>query len=82
MALIWSSDDAWALIEPHLSRKQSWTRRMYEWQVISGIMHVLKGACPWFSCPADYGSSTTVYNRVNRESRRGFWLTLLISTES
>jgi transposase len=28
-------------------------------------------------CPAEYGPSTTVYNRFNRWSRRGFWLKLL-----
>ncbi len=27
--------------------------------------------------PADYGQSTTIYNRFNRSSRRGFWLKLL-----
>ncbi len=27
--------------------------------------------------PTDYGPSTTVYNRFNRWSRRGFWLKLL-----
>src|SRR3546814_1568215 len=28
-------------------------------------------------CPADDGPSTTVYNRFNRWSRRGFWTKLL-----
>jgi len=31
--------------------------------VISGILHVLKVGCRWCDCPADYGPSTTVYNR-------------------
>jgi transposase len=45
--------------------------------VISGILHVLKVGCRWCDCPAEYGPSTTVYNRFNRWSRRGFWLKLL-----
>ena len=38
---------------------------------------MLKVGCRWCDCPADYGPSTTVYNRFNRWSRRGFWLKLL-----
>lgn len=45
--------------------------------MISGILHVLKVGCRWCDCPVDYGPSTTVYNRFNRWSRRGFWLQLL-----
>jgi transposase len=45
--------------------------------VISGILHVLKIGCRWQDCPAEYGPSTTVYNRFNRWSRRRFWLNLL-----
>ncbi len=45
--------------------------------MISGILHVLKAGCRWCDCPADCGPSTTVYNRFNRWSHRGFWLKLL-----
>lgn len=45
--------------------------------MISGILHVLKVGCLWCDCPTDYGPSTTVYNRFNRWSCRGFWLKLL-----
>lgn len=38
---------------------------------------MLKVGCRWCDCPAEYGPSTTVYNRFNRWSHRGFWLTLL-----
>ena len=38
---------------------------------------MLKVGCRWCDCPTDYGPSTTVYNRFNRWSRRGFWLKLL-----
>ena len=77
MALFWLSDEAWSSIEPHLPKNQSGARRVDDRRVISGILHVLKAGCRWCDCPADYGPSTTVYNRFNRGSRRGFWLKLL-----
>lgn len=77
MALFWLSDDAWAAIESHLPKNQPGARRVDDRRVISGILHVLKVGCRWCDCPAAYGPSTTVYNRFNRWSRRGFWLKLL-----
>jgi transposase len=77
VALFWLSDEAWAAIEPHLPRNQPGARRVDDRRVISGILHVLKVGCRWCDCPTDYGPSTTVYNRFNRWSRRGFWLKLL-----
>jgi transposase len=77
MALFWLSDEAWAVIEPHLPKNQPGARRVDDRRVISGILHVLKVGRRWCDCPADYGPSTTVYNRFNRWSRRGFWLKLL-----
>ena len=76
-SLFWLSDEAWAAIEPHLPKNQPGARRVDDRRVISGILHVLKIGCRWCDCPADYGPSTTVYNRFNRWSRRGFWLKLL-----
>lgn len=77
MALFWLSDEAWAAIEPHLPKNQPGARRVDDRRVISGILHVLKVGCRWCDCPSEYGPSTTVYNRFNRWSRRGFWLKLL-----
>lgn len=77
MALFWLSDAAWAAIEPHLPKNQPGARRADDRRVISGILHVLKVGCRWCDCPADYGPSTTVYNRFNRWSGRDFWLKLL-----
>jgi len=73
MALFWLSDDAWAAIEPHLPRIQPTARRVDVRGVISGTLHVPKVGCRWCDCPADYGPPTTVCNRFNRWSRRGFW---------
>ncbi len=77
MALFWLSDEEWATMEPHLPKNQSGARRVDDRRVISGIIHVLKVGCRWCDCPADYGPPTTVYNRFNRWSRRGFSLKLL-----
>lgn len=77
MALFWLSDEAWAAIEPHLPKNQPGARRVDDRRVISGIIHVLKVGSRWCDCPADYGHATTIYNRFNRWSQRGFWLQLL-----
>ena len=77
MALFWLSDAAWAAIEQHLPKNQPGARRVDDRRLISGIIHVLKAGCRWCDCPADYGPPTTIYNRFNRWSRRGFGLKLL-----
>lgn len=42
------------------------------------IAHILKVCCHWCDGTADYGSSTTVDNRVSRRRRRrNFWFRLL-----
>lgn len=76
-SLFWLSDAAWKAIEPHLPKNQPGARRVDDRRVISGILHVLKSGCRWCDCPAAYGPSTTIYNRFNRWSRRGFWTKLL-----
>ena len=75
--LFWLSDEQWAVIAPLLPRNKGGARRVDDRRVISGIIHVLKVGCRWCDCPVDYGPSTTVYNRFNRWSRRGFWVRLL-----
>ncbi len=64
--LFWLSDEAWSIVEPLLPNNQPGARRVDDRRVISGILHVLRTGCPWRSCPAEYGPSTTVYNRFNR----------------
>lgn len=76
-SLFWLSDAAWQAIEFLLPKNQPGARRVDDRRVISGIVHVLKSGCRWCDCPADYGPSTTIYNRFNRWSRRGFWTKLL-----
>ncbi len=71
------SDAQWAVIEPFMPRNQPGARRVDDRQTISGIVHVIKSGCRWRDCPSEYGPHTTVYNRFNRWSRRGFWRHML-----
>ena len=71
--LFWLSDEQWAAIKPHLPYYAAGKRREDDRRIISGIIHVLQSGCRWRDCPAEYGPSTTVYNRYNRWSQRGHW---------
>ena len=75
--MFWLSDEAWSAIEPLLPSNQPGARRVDDRRVISGIIHVLQSGCRWRDCPAEYGPYTTVYNRFNRWSRRGFLKAML-----
>jgi transposase len=75
--LFWFSDEQWAVIEPFMPQNQPGAHRKDDRRVISGIVHVLRSGCRWRDCPAEYGPATTVYNRFNRWSRRGFWRAVL-----
>ena len=71
--LYWLSDEAWAVIEPHLPHGKPGARRVDDRRVISGILHVLKSGCRWRDAPPEYGPRTTLYNRYNRWAGRGIW---------
>jgi transposase len=75
--LFWLNDEQWAVLEPFMPRNQPGARRVDDRRVISGIIHVLKTGCRWRDCPQASGPHTTVYNRYNRWSRRGFWRAML-----
>jgi transposase len=75
--LFWLSDEQWAVMEPFMPKNQPGAHRVDDRRTISGIVHVLKSGCRWQDCPRDYGPHTTVYNRFNRWSRRGFWRAML-----
>lgn len=40
--LFWLSDEAWAVLEPHLPKNQPGKPRVDDRRVISGILHILK----------------------------------------
>ena len=80
--LYWLSDEAWALIEPHLPRGKPGKPRVDDRRVISGILHVLKVGCRWRDVPSEYGPATTIYNRSNRWSQRGLWQRLFAQIAS
>ena len=77
--LFWLSDAQWAVMEPFMPRNRPGARRVDDRQTISGIVHVIKSGCRWRDCPPAYGPHTTVYNRFNRWSRRGFWRAMLMA---
>ncbi len=77
VGLFWLSDAQGALMEPFMPRNQPGARRVDDRRTISGIVHVMGSGCRWQDCPRDYGPPTTVYNRFNRWSRRGFWRGML-----
>ena len=60
-----------------MPRNQPGPERNDDRQVISGIPHVITAGCRWCDCPDAYGPPTTIYNRFNRWSRRGFWRAIL-----
>ena len=73
----WLSDEQWAVMEPFMPKNQPGAHRVDDRRTISGIMHVIKSGCRWQDCPSEYGPHTTVSNRFNRWSRRGFWRAML-----
>jgi transposase len=75
--LFWLSDAQWLVIERFMPRNRPGARRVDDRRVISGIVHMLKTGGRWRDVPPDYGPHTTVYNRFNRWSRRGFWRGML-----
>ena len=73
----WLSDAQWTVIGRFMPVNQPGARRVDDRRVVSGIVHVLRSGGRWRDCPAEYGPHTTVYNRFNRWSRRGFWRAML-----
>jgi transposase len=70
----WFDGAQWAVISALLPRNQCGARRVDDYRVLSGIVHVLKSGCRWQDTPEVYGPSTTVYNRYRRWSIKGIWL--------
>lgn len=71
--LFWLSDLEWSAIAPHLPSGRRGVKPRRNREVISGIIHVQRVGCRWRDCPAEYGPSTTIYNRFNRWSKAGIW---------
>ena len=62
----WLSDEAWAVLEPHLPKNQPGRPRVDDRRVISGILHILKTGGRWRDVPPEYGPAKTIYNRYAR----------------
>jgi transposase len=71
--LFWLSDEAWALLEPHLLKNQPGKPRVDDRRVISGILHILKTGGRWRDVPPEYGPAKTIYTRYARWARRSVW---------
>ena len=72
----WLSETEWSRIEPLLPRGRRGAHRVDDRRVISGIVHMLRSGARWRDCPSAYGPYTTIYNRFNRWSRQGIWLSI------
>jgi len=73
------SDEAWALLEPHLpGQRGQWggiaddNRRF-----INAVFWVLRTGAPWRDLPPDYGKWGTQHQRYRRWRDSGFWEELL-----
>ena len=75
--LFWLSDAQWTVIGPFMPTNQPGAHRVDDRRVLSGIVHVLKTGMRWRDCLDAYGPATTIYNRYNRWSHRGFWHAML-----
>jgi transposase len=71
--LFWLDDLQWSVLRKHLPKNQRGARRKDDRRIISGIIHVLQTGMRWQDCPAEYGPSTTVYNRFHRWAKKGLW---------
>lgn len=71
--LFWLSDEEWERIQPYLPHGRRGAHRVDDRRVISGIIHMLKTGARWRGCPPENGSSTVIYNRINRWSKQGVW---------
>jgi len=73
------SDDAWALIEPHLpGQKGQWggiakDNRLF----INAVFWILRTGAPWRDLPPEYGKWGTVHQRFIRWRGRRIWEKLL-----
>jgi transposase len=72
--LVWLSDEEWGRVEPRLPKGRRGARRVDDRRVISGVIPMLRSGARWRDCQQEYGPYTTIYNRFNRWSRQGIWL--------
>jgi transposase len=70
------SDETWALIEPHLPKRQPMRGR--PWQddrrTLEGILWVLRTGARWKDLPERYPSPATCWRRLQQWERQGLWL--------
>ena len=69
------TDDQWKLIEPHIPPER-WggrTRSVDVWEVLNGILYLVRGGCAWRSIPHDLPNWNTCRHYYDRFRRGGTW---------
>jgi len=66
------TDEQGVVLEFLMPKNRPGARRVDDRSVISRIIHVLKMGGRWRDCRTPHGPHTTIHNRYNRWSRRGF----------
>jgi transposase len=73
------SDEAWALIEPHMLGKRGQWGGIAEdnRRFINAVIWVLRTGAPWRDLPAEYGNWNSVAKRFRRWVENGMWEKIL-----
>ncbi len=69
------TDEQWAVIAPLIPKRSSRRGRPRndDRKTLNGILYVLKTGCAWQDLPAEYGSDTTCWRRLQEWSADGTW---------
>lgn len=67
------TDEQWAMIAPLIPKRTSrrGRPRNENRKTLNGILYVLKTGCAWADLPAEYGSDTTCWRRLQEWSKDG-----------
>lgn len=69
------TDAQWAIIAPLIPPQKPGPgrKRADNRKALNGILYVLKTGCAWEDVPAEYGSSSTCWRRLNEWAQDGTW---------
>jgi transposase len=75
----WLSEEQFERLRLSLPHKVRGVARVDDWQVISGIIHVVKSGGRWVDSPACYGPRKTLFNRFVRWAAKGIWQEMFVT---
>jgi transposase len=52
--------------------------KISHYQVLCGILYILRTGCPWRDLPEEYGYWHVLYDRFSWGSKRGLWAKILL----